>query len=355
MERAIPASPRESFAAARALVETVCQVGRKTGQAIGPHRLRFAQRATALLLILLCAIEFWLGDMPHALVLLASMTVLTLTALRPQHAASNDGATPAPKDRDDTVDSEVISQLVAQQADDRVSTQTLSDEAWGNLMARVSHDLRTPLNAVIGFSDVMGSELFGPVGDQRYREYIAHIRESGRELLKSAEDTLAITALLGSKQQTGGEPVNLEALAAEALRAAGMDIGDLDIDDRLDVLGDRRGLRQALVNLFAEARMRARADASVRLTATAEDEFVVVELSVGSDVPVEVRGEASLHVCMARVLLELQGARLLAFVRNGEWRAVTVLARAAQQDFFAPGTVAMGWQPNGRYQVSLAS
>ncbi len=67
---------------------------------------------------------------------------------------------------------------------------------WGELMARVSHELRTPLNAVIGFSDVMNAEVFGPVGNPRYREYARHIRDCGRELLKSAEDTLAMTCLL---------------------------------------------------------------------------------------------------------------------------------------------------------------
>jgi len=355
MERAISASPRGSFAAARALVETFCQVGRETGQAIGPQRLRLAQIATACLLVILCGLEVWLGDMPHALVLLAGITVLALAALRPQDAVVIETPPGPLQDRGETVHSEMILQLTAQHADDRASAPTLSTEAWGDLMARVSHDLRTPLNAVIGFSDVMGCELFGPVGDQRYREYIGHIRDSGRELLKSAEDTLAITSLLGGKRQAGGEALNLEALAGEALRAAGIDGGDIDLDDRLDVLGDRRGLRQVLVNLCSEARMRARQGSAVKLTATAEDEFVVVQLTVGSDVPVGTQGEASLHLCMARVLLELQGARLITFVRNGEWRAVTVLARAAQQDFFAPSPAAMGWKTNAHYQVGLAS
>ena len=81
-------------------------------------------------------------------------------------------------------------------------------------MARVSHELRTPLNAVIGFSDVMDSELLGPVGHPRYREYARHIRDSGRELLKSAEDTLAITALLAN-------PGSLDRTTCARLREPG--------------------------------------------------------------------------------------------------------------------------------------
>ncbi len=126
----------------------------------------------------------------------------------------------------------MVMQLTAQRSVVRPGTsanQALSGEAWGDLMARVSHDLRTPLNAVIGFSDVMGSELFGPVGDARYRDYIAHIRDSGRELLKSAEDTLAITSLLGSRGNAA-DAINLETLACEAIRAAG--VAGADVDDR---------------------------------------------------------------------------------------------------------------------------
>ncbi len=342
------ATPRGSFAPAQALVDTVCQLGEAAGQAIGPQTLRVTQGAMALLLAGAAGVELWLGALPHALVLVAGATALGLTALRLQHQASDDEPAPRPR-KDMAMHSEIILQLTAQQAADHTATPSPSNEAWGDLMARVSHDLRTPLNAVIGFSDVMGSELFGPVGDQRYREYIAHIRDSGRELLKSAEDTLAITSLLGSKRAASGEAINLEGLAVDAMHAAGIS-GEIDLDDRLDVLGDRRGLRQVMVNLFSEAGMRGGKGAPVRLTATCEDEFVIVQFSVGCDAEAAGPAEPSLHVCMARVLLELQGARLIDFVRNGEWRAVTVLGRAAQQDFFAPGTVAMGWRPRPQQQ-----
>ncbi len=88
---------------------------------------------------------------------------------------------------------------------------------WGELMARVSHELRTPLNAVIGFSDVMNAELFGPVGNPRYREYARHIRDCGRELLKSAEDTLAMTCLLDQQAPSVTTiPIDLGEIVHEA-------------------------------------------------------------------------------------------------------------------------------------------
>lgn len=354
------ATPRGSFARAQALVEFVCRIGARAGQNVRPQTLRLAQAATVLLLSGFAAIEIWLGEMPHALALLVGAAVLALAALRPPRS----GGAALPEDgagHGEMAQSEIILQLAAQQADDRAVPSSVSTEAWGDLMARVSHDLRTPLNAVIGFSDVMGSELFGPVGDQRYREYIAHIRDSGRELLKSAEDTLAITSLLGGRKPAGGEALNLETIVLEGLRAAGL--GDteaggvaVDVDARLDVIGDRRGVRQALVNLVSEARIRARTGAPVRLTASGEEEFVVVQIAVSCDAPTRSAAEASLHICMARVLLELQGARLVEFVRHGEWRAVTVLSRAAQPDFFGSAPAAMAWRPRpAHHHVSLVS
>ena len=62
-------------------------------------------------------------------------------------------------------------------------------------LSALCHDLRTPLNAVIGFSDVMQRELHGPLGHQRYRDYAAHIRESGALLLQAAEQLLCQSVL----------------------------------------------------------------------------------------------------------------------------------------------------------------
>lgn len=350
------AASRGSFAPAQALVASICRIGRRAGGAIDPDLFRFVQILTALLLIGCAAYEFWLGGRAFPLVLLASGAVLVLAAW---HGADDsrkldDAGSANPSD---AFQSEIILQLTAQRAADHVkpaASSSLSHEAWGDLMARVSHDLRTPLNAVIGFSDVMDSELFGPVGDGRYREYITHIRNSGRELLRSAEDTLAMTALLGGAA-SAGDSINLEALTCEAARSAGVAAVDVAVDPDIDVIGERRGLRQALVNLLSEGHLRAHGGGQVRVGATVEDEFVIVEVTAsgGKDTAASTGQEASLHVCMARVLLELQGARLIEIAQGGEWRAVTVVSRAAQTDFFAAGTVPMGWKPRARRDLRV--
>jgi signal transduction histidine kinase len=221
-------------------------------------------------------------------------------------------------------------------------------QVWDDLMARVSHDLRTPLNAVIGFSDVMNSELLGPVGHPRYREYAGHIRDCGRELLKSAEDTLAITSLLARPEFYGrAGPLDLAGLAQDAwgffsstIERRGIRL-EVSAPDGLEVLGERRPLRQILINLFSEALSRADDNGLIVLNAIVDGDLVQLEVNVQGARQIHVPAPGSLAICLARALLELQGASLVEVNdRSCAWGAVTVLGRAAQPDFFdVPGAL----------------
>lgn len=219
----------------------------------------------------------------------------------------------------------------------------LKERSWADLMARVNHDLRTPLNAVIGFSELMSLELFGPLGDERYQDYVQHIRDSATDLLKSAEDTLALTALMAS-------PIHREAVCACELRSLANDAWaflarkaaaraielDASIAEDLEILGEPRVLRQVLVNMLSEGIARAAHGERVVLAAVTEGELIELTLSVSRErTRTARRSGGSLPICLARTLLEMQGSSLLEL--NGPsqgWRAVTVLDRALQPDFF---------------------
>lgn len=222
------------------------------------------------------------------------------------------------------------------------------DRNWAELMARVNHELRTPLNAVIGFSDMMALKLFGPVGDPRYEDYIRHIRDSANELLKSAEDTMALTALVAHPSACdGAKTFELEELAREAwaflsAKAAtrGVEI-ELCVPAQLEVLGEPRALRQILVNVLSEGISRAGHGAKIKISASVEEELVQLYFAVSKELSNVTRDGSSLAICLARALLEMHGSSLLEIecpVRG--WGAVTVLDRAAQPDFFMDGKIA---------------
>lgn len=216
-------------------------------------------------------------------------------------------------------------------------------QTWADLMARISHEIRTPLNAVIGFSDLMEREIFGPLGNDKYRDYLAHIRDSGEALLKSAEDTLALSSLLaipapGQRTQCS----SLTSLAADAwllveplASRRGVEL-DITIPDTIEVAGDRRAFRQALSNLMMEASVRATTGSRIEIKAWVHSDTVRVNVIAADAEKMRRPCEPSLAMCVARALLELQGTSLTATncARRGSWKATTVLDLAVQPDFF---------------------
>ncbi|MFT5487962.1 MAG: signal transduction histidine kinase [Alphaproteobacteria bacterium] len=74
-------------------------------------------------------------------------------------------------------------------------------------LANMSHELRPPLNAILGFSDSMRSEIFGPLGVDRYRVYLNDIWDSGQHLLGIVDDVLDMSKIEVGTQEL--EPVEL--------------------------------------------------------------------------------------------------------------------------------------------------
>ncbi len=68
-------------------------------------------------------------------------------------------------------------------------------EAPAAVLSAISHDLRTPLNAVIGFATLLQSEIHGGLGHPKYRDYARHIEASGHSILRSTCEILKLADL----------------------------------------------------------------------------------------------------------------------------------------------------------------
>jgi two-component system, cell cycle sensor histidine kinase DivJ len=165
-----------------------------------------------------------------------------------------------------------------------------ANRAKSRFLANMSHELRTPLNAIIGFSDMMRQELFGPLGAPRYRDYAAHVHESGHHLLELINDILDMAKIEAGKrdlklerldpQEAGRRALALVRPLAEArkLRLV-FEAADLP---RFDV--DRRALQQILLNLLSNAIKFTPEGGRVTLSVTAEREslcFAVRDTGIG--------------------------------------------------------------------------
>jgi signal transduction histidine kinase len=132
--------------------------------------------------------------------------------------------------------------------------------AKSSFLAAMSHELRTPLNAIIGFAEILAVELLGPLGHKRYREYAADIRGSGIHLLALINDILDISRIDAGDTRLEEESIDLQQLIAQTLRmigpqaAAARVVLESELSPVLPVIrGDKRRLRQVLINLLANA------------------------------------------------------------------------------------------------------
>ncbi|MGQ9369930.1 PAS-domain containing protein [Azospirillum sp. A39] len=160
-----------------------------------------------------------------------------------------------------------------------------ADEIKNEFIANVSHHLRTPLNGIIGFAEVLANEYFGTL-NKRQAEYVKGVLEAGERLLTLVDDVVDLTSVgagvAALEQGSVDIPDLLESVAGltrEWARREGVRL-DVAVDRDLGTIqGDERRLKQALFNLVVSAIRRPAADGRIVLAGRREGGELV--LSVG--------------------------------------------------------------------------
>ncbi len=135
-----------------------------------------------------------------------------------------------------------------------------ANSAKSEFLANMSHELRTPLNAINGFSEIMATEMFGALGDRRYKEYANDILGSGQHLLALINDILDMSKIEAGKMNLHFEALELEDLVSEGVRlmrnraeAAKLRV-EIDMPPNLPLVeADFRAVKQILLNLLSNA------------------------------------------------------------------------------------------------------
>ena len=135
-----------------------------------------------------------------------------------------------------------------------------ADRAKTAFLAQMSHELRTPLNAVIGFAEVMENQTFGPLGHPNYREYASDIRMSGQHLLDIISDILDIVRVSSGDIELAPEELDGEELIEDVFRMVNIQARNARLtlkcvtpDTPVEIYGDRKRIKQILINLLGNA------------------------------------------------------------------------------------------------------
>src|SRR5688572_23760146 len=138
-----------------------------------------------------------------------------------------------------------------------LSRASAADRERAAFLAAVSHELRSPLNAILGFADILMEEVDGPLSPSA-REEVEQIRGSGAHLLALINDILEFSALESGQLRLARSRVDMLALANAVIKEARGLVGDRPLVVRVEgepVLArvDARRVRQIIGNLVNNA------------------------------------------------------------------------------------------------------
>ena len=129
-----------------------------------------------------------------------------------------------------------------------------------DFLAKVSHEVRTPLNSILGFTELMLEERLGAIGNARYKGYVEDIHQSGLYALSLLNDLLDISKIEAGKFELDFTAVDVPELVEDCVNS----LQPLAKRERIvlrtslppnlpSVLADRRRLKQILLNLLSNA------------------------------------------------------------------------------------------------------
>lgn len=140
-----------------------------------------------------------------------------------------------------------------------VSAQN-SDQAKTDFLANMSHELRSPLNSIIGFSDILRAEILGPLGHEKYIEYADDIYQSGDHLLELINDILDISKIEARQLELSEDIIDLNELVKSCIKmlreqanAATVVLSLVTSSEPPQLVGDRIRIKQIMLNLLYNA------------------------------------------------------------------------------------------------------
>ncbi|HTV25163.1 MAG TPA: HAMP domain-containing sensor histidine kinase [Polyangiaceae bacterium] len=215
-----------------------------------------------------------------------------------------------------------------------------------DFLAALSHELRTPLNVILGFADVLLSEVDGPLSPEA-RENLTVVRQSGSHLRSLINDILDLSALETGRLNLQLRKTNLWTIAADVVRESRLsaESKELSIELRgepVESIADQLRVRQVLGNLVSNAIKFTNRGSVVVTVGKSEDHAALSVADTGPGIATEeqtavfeeyrqsgdwqARGAGTgLGLAITRRLVRMHGGRIELESKLGEGSRFTVL------------------------------
>jgi signal transduction histidine kinase len=142
---------------------------------------------------------------------------------------------------------------------DARSQAEAANDSKSEFLANMSHELRTPLNAIIGFTEIISQQLFGPVGNDKYLEYIKDVHSSSLHLLAIINDVLDMSKIEAGKLELAKQAVGLQEVIGDVIRIVherascrGIELIFQAAQEPV-IWADERAMKQIFLNLLSNA------------------------------------------------------------------------------------------------------
>ena len=153
-----------------------------------------------------------------------------------------------------------VANATDEQAADAEREAQRTAAAKAEFVARISHDIRNPLTAISGFAEAIMSERFGPIGNERYREYIKDLHAAAAHMSSMVDDLFDLSKLESGRIDLTFANVNLNELVQQCVgmmqpqaNRARIIIRSALTSGLPRVKADERALRQIMLNLLSNA------------------------------------------------------------------------------------------------------
>lgn len=161
-----------------------------------------------------------------------------------------------------------------------------ASQAKSRFLATMSHEFRTPLNAILGFSELIRGQYLGAVGNETYLGYAEDIHKSGRQMLDLVDEILDSAAIEAGHRQFDHKPVDLTAVIAEAVKQFEHRADEREIalevsaaGDLPEIVSDYRAILQVLQNLLSNAVKFTRPGGRIIIAANCDGDGVELQVS----------------------------------------------------------------------------